>query len=335
MQNFESELAKLINEFDPEKIDLSHNNYYFEEHEKANINRLPFFINIGNLTNNSLTLPALLPFIENKGLIFHYVYSEEGNAMLFIQNLILQIINRIIPNKIDIIIYDPAFLGAHFSNLSRLTSDQILVEILTNEQSLNERFQKYIKQSESFIKGRLLKYDGFVEYWEKSDDVEKELVLFFLNDSKFSRNPSITDSIERISKNSRNNNSFFILSESVEKVNSFSFFKSDFIIGNNIIFYNDLKLDLEFDVLPAKIRKNLAEIMDKQSQDKDGTESNDIKEGVGIPIGVNIANNMIHFFRFGLGIIIMPSLADNPGKGNLFFSIHSSKKVLNGTLKKN
>lgn len=301
MQNFESEMAKLINEFDPDKIDLSQKIYNFEEHEKVKINRFPLFLKIGNLKNNTLTLPALVPFLENKGITFQYGYTEEKNAILFIQNLILQIINRILPNKIAIIIYDPAFLGAHFSIISRLSSEQIQVDIVTNEERLQERFQEYIQQSEYFIKSKLAKYDGFADYWENSEDGEKEFILFFLNDSNFTRNLSVAEIIERISRNTRYNNSFFILAESTENVSNFSFFKSDFVIRNDNIFYHGLKLDLEYNSLLAKINISFTEIIDKQKQGAEKIESIEIKEGVKIPIGVNVSNNMIHFFKFGFG----------------------------------
>jgi hypothetical protein len=301
MELFEQIVSELIQELDPRNINLTRDIYNFAQIEKANVNQLPFFLRVGKLKNSTLTFPALVPFIDSKGIIYLYNNLDEEHSKLYIQNLLFELIGKISPNNIDILIYDPVYLGVPFSYISQLAMDNVSVELITDEQHLSTRLAKYIQQSKEFINNKLIHFNGFLDYWVNSDDNLKQYTLFVLNDSYFVKNSSITDTINRITANTRNNNSFFILSDLDEKKSRFSFFDCEFTIENLIPFYCDLKLDLEYERVKDKIFENLSLIKNKQSQKTISLESFNIKEGIKIPIGILLGNKKQHHFKFGNG----------------------------------
>lgn len=301
MQQFEQSMTELIQDIDPRRINLSADLYNFGDIEKANVNQLPYFLRVGKLKNNSISLPALVPFIDSKGMVYLYNNADEEHAKLYMQNILFELIGKISPNNIDIIIYDPVYLGVPFSYISQVALDNVSVELLTDEQHLLTRLQKYIQYSKEFINNKLLRFNGFLDYWVNSGDSQKQYTLFILNDSNFVRNTAITDIIGRITANTKNNNSFFILSDLDSRKQNFSFFNSEFNIEHHAPFYNELKIDLEYDKVKERIFENLHAIKGKQSQKTVTLETFDIKEGLKIPIGITLNNKKTHHFKFGNG----------------------------------
>lgn len=301
MQQFEESIAELIQEIDPRNINLSRDIYDFEQMEKANVNQLPYFLRVGKMKNTSLTFPALVPFIDSKGVIYLYNNADEEHAKLYMQNLLFELIEKISPNNIDIVVYDPVYLGVPFNYISQVALDNVSVELITDEQHLNTRLQKYIQYSKDFINNKLIRFNGFLDYWVNSGDSEKQYTIFVLNDSNFVKSTAITDTINRITANTKNNNSFFILSDLDDRKSSFSFFNSEFTVENHRPFYNELKLDLEYDKVKDKIVESLSAIKRKQGQKTVMLETFSIKEGIKIPIGILHNNKKQHHFKFGNG----------------------------------
>jgi hypothetical protein len=295
MKQFDESITELIAEIDPRKINLSTDLYNFSQIEKMDANKLPFFLRVGKLVNNSISIPALVPFIDSKGMIYLYNSADEYYAKDYMQNLLFELIRKISPNKIDIIIYDPVYLGVPFKPILQNNLDNVIPELITDEQHLISSLQKYIERSRKFIEDMPVHFQTFLDYWQRSNDTQKHYSLFVLNDSNFSRNTIITDLINRITGNTKNNNSFFILSDLDNRKNNFSFFNSEFIIENHTPFYNELKIDLEYDKVKERLYNNISAISQHHTQRPINIETYDIKEGIKFPIGMLKNNKTINF----------------------------------------
>ncbi len=320
MSQFEQSITELIQEIEPRKINLSNSIYNFSQIEKANVNQLPYFLRVGKLKNNSISLPALVPFIDSKGMVYLYNQADERNAKLYIQNLLLDLIGKLSPAKIHIVIYDPTSLGDTFNDVRRTIMDEswdnIEIDgVVIDEQSLLLKLQQYVAGSKKFIEDTLINYTGFVDYWSKNPD-SRQYTVFVLNDSQFIRNTTITDLINRITANTKNNNSFFILSDLDHRKANFTFFDSPFVIENHTPFYNELKIDLEYDKVKERIKENLSIIQHKQRAKPVVLETFDIKDGIKIPIGITTNNKKTHYFKFGYGAERYSAIiGGQPGKG--------------------
>lgn len=299
MDQFEKNIKELIKEVDPQSIDLSRKIYDFAPLENDCINELPYYLCVGRLSNNSISFPALVPFISSKGIIYLYNITDQENAKLYIQNLLLDLINKLPTNLVDIILYDPVYLGEPFTNILKIGLVNVSTELLTDDLQLLNRLQKYTQHSKAFINNMLLHYSDFADYWINSDDKQKHCTIFVLNDSDFSKNQTIVEMLNRIIANTKNNNSFFILSELDYKRNNLLKINCESIIENQTFFYKELKIDLEYDKVKERIIKNLITIKSKQSKEAIKPEVFDIKEGIKIPVGLNFTSKKIHYFKLG------------------------------------
>jgi hypothetical protein len=133
MDLFEENLAKLVSQYDPNNINLSRDIYDFSQIESANESSLPYFLKVGKLGNSTLTFPALVPFIDSKGIVYLYHKSEAEFSKLYMQNILFELINKITPNQIEIVIYDPTFLGVPFNYVSQVSLDNVSIELVTDE----------------------------------------------------------------------------------------------------------------------------------------------------------------------------------------------------------
>lgn len=323
MQTFEQSMNQLMQEIDPRRINLSNDIYNFSQLEKANANQLPYFLQVGRLKNSSLSLPALVPFIDSPGMIYLYNRTDEDNAKQYMQNLLVDLINKISPNLLDIIVYDPVYLGNPFLPIKKFTADKqienVTIELIHEEQQLQSQLQKYIQESGKLIEKELFKFGSFTEYWERSNHSPKKYSIFVLNDSGFTRNTTITGIISRITANTKNNNSFFILSDLDDRKANFSFFNSEFIVENRTNFYNGLSIDLEYEKVAEKLRNNVASVVGKQVQKPITIETFDIKEGIKIPIG-RLSNGKALNFQLGYDKALYHAIIggeSGSGKSNL------------------
>jgi len=301
MKTFEEKMVGLLGEINPNNINLSKDIYDFSQIEKANQSNLPFFLKVGKLKNSSLSFPALVPFIDAKGMVYLYHKTDEEHSKLYMQNILFELINKISPNQVEIVIYDPTYLGVPFNYVSQVALDNVSIELVTDENHLNGRLNKYLQYSKELISNKLIRFNGFLDYWINSKYADKVYSIFILNDTNFVRNTNITTLINRITANTKNNNSFFILSDEEEKKEHFSFFNSDFHVQNQSPFYKHLKIDLEYDKVKDKLVANLTAIKAKREQRTFTIESFNIKEGVKIPIGIFTANKKVHNFKLGSG----------------------------------
>jgi hypothetical protein len=301
MDLFEENLSSLIGQYNPNNINLSRDIYDFSKTETQNVSSLPYFLKVGKLENSAFAFPALVPFIDNKGIVYLYHKSEVDFSKLYIQNLLFELINKITPNQIEIVIYDPTFLGVPFNYISQVSLDNVSIELVTDENHLNTRLNKYIQYSKDLIGKTLIHFNGFIDYWANTAHNNKVYTIFILNDSHFVKNTATTDLINRITANTKNNNSFFILSDEEEKKANFNFFECDFIIQNQSYFHNEMKIDLEYDKIKEKIINNLSSIKEKRAKRTIVVENFNITEGLKIPIGVFSANKKAHYFRLGCG----------------------------------
>ena len=302
METFENKMHELIEEINPRKINISNASFDFNSIQNQSFQNLPLFLNFGILRNNSIKVPALVPFVETKGIVYLYRKVELDFSKIFIQNLLFELINKITPNKIEIVIYDPTFLGSHFNMINKVNLENVNVELLTEENKLNERLLKYIEYSKELINNKLFSYDSFIDYWNKSEDSDKSYSVFVINDSNFISNNSTTvNHINRITANTKNNNSFFILTDEESSKDKFSFFNSEFTIQNLTKYYNDLIIDLEYEKAQEKLLKNLGEIKIREEQKPIAIETHDIKDGLKIKIGTSVLKRKNFYFRFGCG----------------------------------
>lgn len=170
--------------------------------------------------------------------------------------------------------------------------------------------------SQEFISNKLLNFNSFIDYWEKSNDSQKQYTIFVLNDSNFSRNASITDIVNRIIANTKNNNSFFILSDLDSKKENFAFFNPEYFIENLTPFYDELYITLEYQNLKQRIHENLSVISAKQKEKSGVIETYDIRDGIKIPIGSTVNNKKPHYFTFGHDTDSYNAIiGGQPGKG--------------------
>ena len=110
MQNFESEMAKLINEFDPDKIDLSQKIYNFEEFKKITGDSKVFISTTKESRFYSeVTYPNGSYIIfgkETAGLpdYIHKEYKESRIKIPMIQNEHARSLN--LANSVNIVMYE-------------------------------------------------------------------------------------------------------------------------------------------------------------------------------------------------------------------------------------
>jgi S-DNA-T family DNA segregation ATPase FtsK/SpoIIIE len=310
MESFNKKIEDLIDELNQNKEKINTNVSDIISIENNNENKLPYFLNVGKLRNSALELPFLIPFLESKGIVFSYDKNDENNIKFHIQTLLLNLVDKIFPFNIEISIYDPVNLGVSYNHLKKLASDNLTVDVLTEENKFQEKLNKYISSSRELIDKVLINHDSFVDYWNAKDDngkdkyEDKSYSIFLTTDSQFVKNHTIVDLINRITANTKNNNSFFILLEEDSKVNAYSFFGTEYLIRNSSGFYKGLAIDLGFnkdakekeDYFTSTIQKIIQKNENKRHQN---IEIYDIKDGIKIPIGKIANNNKLIQFDFG------------------------------------
>lgn len=264
-------------------------------------NHLPYFLEIGRFKDIPFRLPALVPFIDSKGIVYSYDKQDEDNYREYIQSLIFQIIAKISPSNLEIVIYDPIYLGISFSNIVRAAPGNVFVDVLSNENQLQERLNKYLQYSKDLISKELLHYDSFIDYWKNSQDKNKKYVVFIINHSGFVKNNYITELIGRITTNTKNNNAFFILSDEQSKVANYTFFNGEFKLSQDSYFYKGYKLDLEFEKSKEKIADYISSFNLTNQANESSADTYDIKDGLRIPIGCSVSNGKPFHFRFACG----------------------------------
>ena len=307
MESFNKKIDDLILELNKNKEKINTNISDITSIENNNENKLPYYLNVGKLRNSALELPFLIPFLESKGIVFSYDKNDENNIKFHIQTLLFNLINKVFPFNIEIIIYDPINLGVSYNRLKKLGSDNLTVDVLTEENKFQEKLNKYISSSRELIDKILINHESFIHYWNAKDDngedkyKDKSYCIFLITDSQFVKNHSIVDLINRISVNTKNNNSYFIFLEEQDKINAYSFFKPDYVIKNTDSFYKGLTIDLEFAKL-ADLEKQFIDSIEQKNiiNNEKSVEKYDIRDGVKIPIGKTVNNKLFHF-RFGCG----------------------------------
>lgn len=288
----------------------------FSSFIEKNENRLPYFIEIGKFSDISFRLPALIPFIDSKGIVFSYDKHNEENFKQYIQYLLFQIIEKISPNNIEIVIYDPIYLGTSFNSLRKVAPRNVLIDVLSNENQLQDRLNKYIQYSIGLITKELLHFDGFVDYWTNSQDKHKKYVLFIINNGDFSKNKSTTELINKITANTKNNNAYFILSDEESKTDNYSFFSADFELKQGARYYKGNKIDLEFDKSTERITNYISTFTSINQTNDISADVYNTEEGIKIPIGNLVLNGKPFHFRFGCGTDNYSAIiGGQPGKG--------------------
>lgn len=305
MQDFNEKIEQLIVDINKKKLNVNFDTSDIGNIELQNENKLPYFLNIGKLRNSEIKLPFLIPFLESKGIVFSYDKNDENNIKFHVQTLLFNLVDKIFPFNIEIIIYDPVNLGVSYNRLKKLDADSVTVDVLTEENKLQEKLNKYISSSRELIDKVLINHESFIHYWNAKDDngedkyKDKSYTVFLITDSQFIKNHVIVDLIDRITTNTKNNNSYFIFLEEEVKVNAYSFFNSEYFIKNNNTFYKGLTIDLEFNKLTNLENYYIKSI---EQKNKDKNEKNvvkyDIIDGVKIPIGKTMNNKLFHF-EFG------------------------------------
>lgn len=271
--------------------------YFLDKNE----NHLPYFLEIGRFKDIPYRLPALVPFIDSKGIVYSYDKQDEDNYREYFQSLLFQIIYKMHPNNLEIVIYDPIYLGISYSNIVKSAPENVSVDVLLNENQLQERLNKYLQYSKDLISKELLHYDSFIDYWKNSKDKNKKYVVFIINHSEFVKSNYITELIGRITTNTKNNNSFFILSDEESKVANYTFFNADFKLSQDSHFYKGNILDLEFEKSKENTKKYISYFNLINQANESTSDNYDIKDGLRIPIGSLMANGKPFHFRFASG----------------------------------
>jgi len=181
--DYENEILAIENAFKDMERDntyewISWNNSSWENYVPMNIIQELPLTRFGEIEikshQKSIAVPALIPIISSKNVLFQVSGDNNDTALRAIESMMLRLLINLPPGKAKFFLIDPIGLGANMAGFMHLPENIVGKKIITESNKIEEQLKEIIMHIEIVIQQYLLNdYRNIEEYNKNAGEVEE------------------------------------------------------------------------------------------------------------------------------------------------------------------